>query len=99
MTVETQVDTASKRVTIVIEGAFGFSLVQDFRRSYTDRKEYSFTVDLRKVDYIDSAGLGMLLNMQNYLGQADGSITLTNTLPQVKKILLISRFDKKFKID
>ncbi|MEZ9232162.1 STAS domain-containing protein [uncultured Vibrio sp.] len=99
MTVETQVDTATKRVTVSIEGAFGFNLVQEFRHSYTDRKEYKFVIDLRKVDYIDSAGLGMLLNMQNYLGQPDGSVTITNTLPQVKKILLISRFDKKFQIE
>ncbi|MGF1695819.1 STAS domain-containing protein [Vibrio kyushuensis] len=99
MTVETKIDTTSKKVTIAIEGAFGFNLVQEFRKSYTDRKEYRFTIDLRKVDYIDSAGLGMLLNMQNYLSQPDGSINITNTLPQVKKILLISRFDKKFQID
>lgn len=99
MTVETYIDQNSKRVTISIEGAFGFNLVQEFRRAYLDRKEFQFIIDLRKVDYIDSAGLGMLLNMQNYLGQGDKAIAITNTLPQVKKILLISRFDKKFSID
>ncbi|MCL9781664.1 STAS domain-containing protein [Vibrio sp. S4M6] len=99
MTVEAKVDSNAKRVTIAIEGAFGFNLVQEFRRAYLDRKEFQFVIDLRKVDYIDSAGLGMLLNMQNYLGQGDSAIKITNTLPQVKKILLISRFDKKFNID
>ncbi|MCW8335723.1 STAS domain-containing protein [Vibrio sp. SCSIO 43135] len=99
MSVETQIDSGAKHVTVAIEGAFGFNLVQEFRRSYTDKRDYRFTIDLRKVDYIDSAGLGMLLNMQNYLGQPDGSVTITNTLPQVKKILLISRFDKKFQIE
>jgi anti-anti-sigma factor len=51
------------------------------------------------VDYIDSAGLGMLLNMHSYLEQDDGMIRITNTLPQVRKILIISRFDKKFSIE
>ncbi|MCZ4292992.1 MULTISPECIES: STAS domain-containing protein [Vibrio] len=99
MSVEAQVDAAAKHITILIEGAFGFNLVQDFRRCYNDRQEFRFTIDLRKVDYIDSAGLGMLLNMHNYLGQDDGMIKITNTLPQVRKILTISRFDKKFVIE
>lgn len=99
MSVEAQIDSATKQITILIEGAFGFSLVQEFRRCYSDRQEFRFTIDLRKVDYIDSAGLGMLLNMHNYLGQDDGMIKITNTLPQVRKILTISRFDKKFAIE
>ncbi|WP_428775817.1 STAS domain-containing protein [Vibrio sp.] len=99
MSVQIKVDREDRHVTISVEGAFGFNLVQEFRRSYTDRKDFKFTLDLRKVDYIDSAGLGMLLNMQNYLDQADKAIRITNTLPQVRKILMISRFDKKFQID
>ncbi|MDC5805532.1 STAS domain-containing protein [Vibrio europaeus] len=99
MSVDTVIDSATKHVTILIEGAFGFNLVQEFRRCYNDRQEFRFTIDLRKVDYIDSAGLGMLLNMHNYLGQEDGMIRITNTLPQVRKILTISRFDKKFAIE
>ena len=99
MSVESQIDPGEKHITIVIEGAFGFSLVQEFRRCYSDKKDYRYTIDLRKVDYIDSAGLGMLLNMHNYLEQDDGMVCITNTLPQVRKILSISRFDKKFAIE
>ncbi|WP_456295059.1 STAS domain-containing protein [Vibrio sp. AK197] len=99
MSITTQVDSKNKHVTVSIDGAFGFSLVQDFRRCYVERKDHTFTIDLRAVNYIDSAGLGMLLNMHNYLEQRDGTIRLINILPQVKKILLISRFDKKFKIE
>lgn len=99
MSIESEVDNNTKHITIAIEGAFGFGLVKDFRNSYSPYRDYRFTIDLRKVDYIDSAGLGMLLNMHKYLEQSDGMIRITNTLPQVKKILLISRFDKKFSIE
>ncbi|OLQ95038.1 anti-anti-sigma factor [Vibrio ponticus] len=98
MSVTTEIDTESKQVTIYVKGAFGFNLIQDFKRCYADKRGYGFTIDLRMVDYIDSAGLGILINMQNYLEQADGQIRLTNTLPQVRKVLAISRFDKKFSI-
>ncbi|USD67478.1 STAS domain-containing protein [Vibrio sp. SCSIO 43136] len=99
MSVNAEVDTNQRKVVISVEGAFGFNLVHEFRQSYYEQKGYSFTVDFRKVDYIDSAGLGMLLNMHKYLGQKDGDIAITNSMPQVKKILLISRFDKKFSIE
>ncbi|RJX66207.1 anti-sigma factor antagonist [Vibrio sinensis] len=99
MSVSAEVDSCSRTVTISVVGTFGFNLVHQFRRCYVDKREYQFTIDLRKVDYIDSAGLGMLLNMHNYLEQSDGDIRITNTLPQVRKVLSISRFDKKFEIE
>ncbi|WP_375748338.1 STAS domain-containing protein [Vibrio sp. HN007] len=99
MAIEIELDNKTKNVLIKVEGAFGFNLVNDFRASYADHLECDFTVDMRKVDYIDSAGLGMLLNMQSYLDKKNLEIRITNALPQVKKILLISRFDKKFIID
>ncbi|HAS6053280.1 TPA: STAS domain-containing protein [Vibrio vulnificus] len=99
MSVMKEVDKTSNTVTLAIEGAFGFNLVQEFRNAYTEHINSQFIIDLRKVDYIDSAGLGMLLNMQKHLNSADGRIKIINTLPQVRKILLISRFDKKFHIE
>ncbi|HAS6346434.1 STAS domain-containing protein [Vibrio sp. IRLE0018] len=99
MSVMKEVDNAKNTVTLAIEGAFGFNLVQEFRNAYSPHLNSQFIIDLRKVDYIDSAGLGMLLNMQKHLNSADGRIKIINTLPQVRKILLISRFDKKFQIE
>lgn len=99
MSVSAEVNTESKQIIIFVKGAFGFNLIHEFKRCYSDKHDYQFTIDLRKVDYIDSAGLGILINMQNYLEHNDGAIKLINTLPQVRKILAISRFDKKFRIE
>ncbi|MBD1558111.1 STAS domain-containing protein [Vibrio sp. S9_S30] len=99
MSVSAEIDNNQRRVVISVEGAFGFNLVHEFRQSYSQQKGYRFVVDFRKVDYIDSAGLGMLLNMHKFLQQQDGDIVITNSMPQVKRILLISRFDKKFSIE
>ncbi|MGF1909430.1 STAS domain-containing protein [Vibrio kasasachensis] len=99
MSVRAEVNTESKQIIIFVKGAFGFNLIHEFKRCYSDKRDYQFTIDLRKVDYIDSAGLGILINMQNYLEHNDGAIKLVNTLPQVRKILAISRFDKKFRIE
>lgn len=99
MTVTSKVNHSDNKIEIAVEGAFGFNLVQEFRTCYYEKRDFHYEIDFRKVDYIDSAGLGMLLNMQKYLEPIAKKIKITNTMPQVKKILLISRFDKKFLIE
>ncbi len=87
--------------TIQIDGKFDFNLVQDFRAAYQQvgTNKPKLVVDLRNTEYMDSSALGMLLNMQKNLGDTVSSITISNCRPQIKKILQISRFDKKFIID
>jgi anti-anti-sigma factor len=47
---------------------------------------------------MDSSALGMLLNMKKTLEDKVTVFEITNCQPQLKKILQISRFDKKFDI-
>ncbi|WP_105168868.1 STAS domain-containing protein [Pseudoalteromonas sp. T1lg23B] len=90
-----------KILTIQIRGKFDFNLVQSFRQAYADVGERTekVVVDLRETDYMDSSALGMLLNMKKTLADTIETIQITNCRPQLKKILQISRFDKKFDID
>lgn len=90
-----------KTFTIQINGKFDFNLVQEFRAAYIDigNDKPKVVVDLRDTEYMDSSALGMLLNMQKNLGPKASSIAISNCRPQIKKILQISRFDKKFDID
>ena len=86
-------------VVIHVNGQFDFSVVQEFREAYQGCQGKDIVVDFRGTEYIDSAGLGMLLNMQTFLEQKDGDIRLINTMPQIKRVLVIARFEKKFKIE
>jgi anti-anti-sigma factor len=90
-----------KTFTIQIKGKFDFNVVQAFRSSYENvgEKKPKVIVDLRETEYMDSSALGMLLNMQKSLGDTVESIRIGNCRTQIKKILQISRFDKKFEID
>lgn len=85
-------------LTIQLAEKFDFDYVEEFREIYTDTDAKSFVVDFRNTDYMDSSGLGMLLNMRRYLGDGAVPIRLVNCRPQVKKVLLISRFETKFDI-
>lgn len=84
-------------LTIKLSGRFTFSLYKEFAASYKNLTELpeKVDIDLRAVEYIDSAALGMLLSMRNYFGP-EKKITLLHANDTVRKIFEIARFDKKF---
>ncbi len=101
MPISAETSNDGKSVTIAISGQFDFNVVQEFRNTYMniDTGQSHVVLDMREAEYMDSSALGMLLNMKKHLGVGDNSIRIVNCRPQVKKILDISRFDKKFQID
>lgn len=87
--------------TISIEGIFNFSMLYEFRKSYSDPDVAlaKVIVDFRDTEMVDSSALGMLLNMQKDLNKADKEITIINSNQSIKKILVITNFEKKFTVD
>lgn len=100
MTIDSSLSKDSQEVTINIHGRFDFQSVQEFRNAYINHQERAatYTIDMRSTEHMDSSALGMLLNMRKQLGDA-ANIRIINCRPQIKKILTISRFDKKFRIE
>ncbi|ARN74976.1 STAS domain-containing protein [Oceanicoccus sagamiensis] len=90
--------TDDKIATITLGSTFDFSAVEEFRKAYSSQTAKEYIVDFRDTEYMDSSGLGMLLNMKRHLEGAAEKISLINCRTQVKKILLISRFEQKFHI-
>ena len=91
-------DVKDEVLTIVLADRFDFDCVDEFRQAYLDKPAKACVVDFRNTEYMDSSGLGMLLNMRRSLGEGKVSIKLINCRAQVKKVLLISRFETKFEI-
>jgi anti-anti-sigma factor len=101
MSLTTSMSPDGNTFTIEIKGKFDFNFVQEFRNAYSsiDSNINLVIVDLRETEYMDSSALGMLLNIQKSLKGKVENIRIANCKPQIKKILQISRFDKKFDID
>lgn len=55
-------------------------------------------LDLTELEFIDSAGLGMLLLARDKIQECKGSIALINASGQVKKMIELGRFDALFEI-
>jgi anti-anti-sigma factor len=55
-------------------------------------------IDLTNLEFIDSAGLGMLLLARDKIQECKGRIALINAVGQVKKMIELGRFDSLFEI-
>ena len=88
----------SKELTIKIFGDFNFSMDREFREAYFNIVASSYVIDMRDVQYMDSSALGMLINMRKTLGD-DSEISICNVNTKIKRILTISRIDKKFIVE
>ncbi len=101
MPVDTRLTDNNNILLIAVIGKFDFSLLNEFRQAYSldNNTPEKVMVDMRQTSTIDSSALGMLLNMKRYLNKADGEIKLINCNQDVRQILQITHFEKKFCIE
>jgi anti-anti-sigma factor len=68
-------------------------------QAFLDQLEGPSRVDLSGLDYISSAGLGVLLKTQKRLMPAGGGLTLTHVNSHINDIFKYSGFDQIFQIE
>lgn len=59
--------------------------------------ERSLVLDLARVDFVDSSGLGALVALLKRMG-AEGSLALASVRPPVARLLALTRLDRVFRI-
>lgn len=95
--------TKEDSITISLENDFTFHHHADFRKAYEqnlDDKKKVIIIDFAKTNFIDSAALGMLLILREYIEESGKTIAieLINCRKEVFEILAISNFSKLFSI-
>lgn len=68
-------------------------------QTFLDSVEGSATVDFSRLDYISSAGLGVLLRTQKRLMADGGGLRLINVSPHINNIFRYSGFDHIFEVE
>ena len=68
-------------------------------QTFLDRVDGTVTLDCAGLDYISSAGLGVLLKTQKRLLAANGKLRLAGLRPHLLDIFTYSGFDQLFEID
>lgn len=86
-------------VDVVLSGSMYVEEAAELREKllyYVDSGFRNFSVDLRKVDYIDSSGLGVFVAIQKRALQQGGEVTLVGAVGMVKEIIELTRLDRVF---
>ena len=99
---EYQIQNNGNSTTIIMSGSFTFTDNQNFKpiielASGNHTREISF--DFGGVDFIDSAGMGMLLLLRDNCNANKISLSIHSVYGQVEKIFNISKFDQLFSIN
>lgn len=63
------------------------------------RKKRKVTVDLSGLDYMDSAGLGMLLTLRDRAERASVEVAIRSPRSEVRELLVLACFDSLFSIE
>lgn len=68
-------------------------------QAFLDQVEGTVTLDCSRLEYISSAGLGVLLKTQKRLMGSAGKLRLSGVNRHLQDILVYSGFDKIFEIE
>jgi anti-sigma B factor antagonist len=68
-------------------------------QTFLDRVAGTVTLDCTRLDYISSAGLGVLLKTQKRLLAGNGKLRLAGLKPHLLDVFTYSGFDQLFEID
>lgn len=83
---------------IAIAGRFDMTQVDKVSEFFA-RVESSATLNFRKLEYISSAGMGVLLAAQKRLSQSGHKLRIREMNPHIRDVFRYARFDVLFEIE
>lgn len=100
MNITTRVNAAQDELLIRVNGSFIFDWYSDFHAAYSDTRDRyeTYVIDLADTQSLDSAALGMLLQLRGFVGARREAVRIINCSPQVCKLFKIARFNEIFDI-
>lgn len=63
------------------------------------KNNINFILDLKETNFIDSAGLGVIIGLRSTINSKKGSLQLTNLNKRILEIFKITRIDKIFGLE
>ncbi len=98
---EYQIKIDKDALEVKLSKKITFSDLEGFRdivERMLDSSLGSNVMDLSAVDFIDSAGLGMLLLARDEISKTSSHLTLKAPQGQVQRMFTVARFDQMFDI-
>ncbi len=89
---------SSDEIVLQLTGPLILDNLFNFQRSWREQSAPSVTVDLTHVPYVDSSGIGSLVNLYVSRQKIGGSVYLMGVSERVMTALAVTRVDKIFAI-
>lgn len=100
MNMNTQIRDHSARITMT--GRFDFGVHRDFKDAYMpllgNAAVREIEIEMSKVDYLDSAALGMLLLLHERAREANKPVALLNASGTASQVMEVANFSKIFTV-
>lgn len=96
------INTAGEETVVDLRGRLTFNDHAEFRELITEMvgsKKARQVIELSSLEFVDSAGLGMLLIAREELSGANAELVLRNPQGQVKRVLTVARLAQIIKIE
>tara|TARA_E500000318_G_C3501545_1_gene188548 strand:+ start:582 stop:887 length:306 start_codon:yes stop_codon:yes gene_type:complete len=93
---------ANGTATVELSGRFTFGDHSSFRKLIEEMRTHqaeTHVLDVAAIEFIDSAGLGMLLLARDEGEKSNTAVILKGAQGQVKRMLEVARFDTLFKLE
>jgi anti-anti-sigma factor len=99
---DAKVVSRDNSAVIQLDGRFDFNAHREFRGAVENALSMpgasSVTIEMNRVDYLDSSALGMLLMLRDKARSANRSVALSGANGSVRQVLDIANFGKLFAI-
>jgi len=101
MTISCKISGDGKKLVMLIDERFDFSLHQKFRDAYSrvTTQDLIYVVDLGQTEYMDSSALGMILLLKDHVQLYAGQLIISRPSDTVRKILEIAQFQRLMTIE
>jgi anti-sigma B factor antagonist len=86
-------------IVLRLQGPLVLDNLLEFQKSWREQTAPNMVVDLTQVPYVDSSGIGSLVNLHVSRQKVGGSIRLVGVSERVRTVLVVTRVDKVLTIE
>ena len=90
------------KITVILSGSLYIESVAKLRGDVLqaiDQGKIHLIFDMHNLEYIDSAGLGVLITVQKRVRQKGGNVVIRGLKGDVRELFELTRLDKVFDIE
>lgn len=98
---EINVKTKGNRIHFELDGSLDIYTSLDLKSAleeYVKGSAPEVVIDMEKLNYIDSSGIGILIKALNYVQGVNGKLSVANLKPVIEKVFKVSGLTSYFEI-